>query len=637
MSTKSAVAELWRTDGVHSTKLRISPQDIYTNFAFQTTADADVPNGASVLVLGASGCFSQVQLPSGRQGWVKTTHLRASSTTIKAESPSTPRVSGSSSARTPPTQPRLPSHSSHHASDFDGFASSRQLHRAVGCNQRVAGSSAKSAAVPDVDMCLDAMKERLEVLQRVDSPITRSDFSTRSPADKLKYLERISGSSPSASAHVSQPAAAVSSADQAWEGLEEFCDVLFDVVSKRSTSDSQGWRSKSVAQKIRYLAELKTPIIGNTPLPSKSGFVRAHKYPVFLAAEAMATMTDEQRMIMLNFQNASSNYMLKRSQEKHNQWEQELRDCVEKGKAMSPAAIQHVACQVHSLIEHYQAELATPDADKAQLDGWLKEALKPLTLINPTGADEKFKAGKGLDRPIDKALERFSDRRLLRDVRELFNQAKREAAASELRNEQIEDPALAYLCAKSKGISGHSAHSFAKGRQFTPDERPYRMKKDGTFDQRFKIKDASQLHRHSQQSSDLCSGHDCVGRISSADHRYFPSSPHTFSTGVHTAADGNRFRITREGSFDQRFKIKGFSQLQLHSHSPIVGAGYDCVGGAGFTDHCPSFAFGGGGFSVSQGAPSSFAPRQPHSGPRAGDGSLDMRFACNRGKSKYDD
>ena len=172
MSNKSAVAELRRA--FHQiAHLAAGHLHQFRFCTFQNTADADVPNGASVLVLGASGCFSQVQLPSGRQGWLKTTHLRASSTTIKSESTSTPSVSGSSSARTPPTQPRLPSHSSHHAFDFDGFASSRQLHRAVGCSQRVAGSSAKSAAVPDVDMCLDAMKEQLEVLQRVDSPITR--------------------------------------------------------------------------------------------------------------------------------------------------------------------------------------------------------------------------------------------------------------------------------------------------------------------------------------------------------------------------------------------------------------------------------------------------------------------------------
>lgn len=81
---------LSRTDSETSTKLRTTPQDVYTNFAFQNTADADVPNGTAVRVMSSSGCFSLVQLPSGRQGWVKTTHLKASSAPHEATSPPAP-------------------------------------------------------------------------------------------------------------------------------------------------------------------------------------------------------------------------------------------------------------------------------------------------------------------------------------------------------------------------------------------------------------------------------------------------------------------------------------------------------------------------------------------------------------------
>jgi serine/threonine protein kinase len=81
---------LSRTDSETSTKLRTSPQDVHTNFAFQNTSDADVPNGTAVRVLSASGCFSHIQLPSGRQGWAKTAYLKASPAPLEAASPSAP-------------------------------------------------------------------------------------------------------------------------------------------------------------------------------------------------------------------------------------------------------------------------------------------------------------------------------------------------------------------------------------------------------------------------------------------------------------------------------------------------------------------------------------------------------------------
>ncbi len=220
--------------------------------------------------------------------------------------------------------------------------------------------------------------------------------------------------------------------DSKWENLVAFLDYAYDVTDTkaRMRSESLGWKSKSVSEKIRYLAESKSPLLGNDPLPVERGFVRAHKYPVFLAAEAMATMTDEQRAIMLNFQNCSTNYMLKRSQEKHNEWELEFRNCAKKGMAMSQAAVQHVKCQMHSLIQFYQTELSKPGTDKLQMDGWLKEALKPFTL-NPTGAHERSKPGRDFGKQIEAALEDFPNRRLHREVMSLFDAAKQEALVKE--------------------------------------------------------------------------------------------------------------------------------------------------------------------------------------------------------------
>ena len=424
MTTKVAVAVLSRPDGGGSTKLRSSPQDGFTNFSLQNTRDADVPNGTAVQVLGLSGAFSQVQLPSGRQGWVKTVNLISSSAHGKAESPSASRVSGSSSARTPVTLPRAPARPTPHRFDFEspsltprslsallraahgtsddedeshvsfygnfglaafrsiGGAQSRSTNDSTASRAKFAAQLSDSSAAPspDVDMCLQTMKDRVELLQRVSTPMSRSDFDSKSSAQKLQYLARLSGGSESAP-RVSAPAPTDAVADQSWQDLEAFCDTLYDC-ARSSTRESTAWQSKSVTQKIRYLAELKTPMIGNTPLPARDGFVRAHKYPVFLASEAAAAMTDDQRMIMLNFQNSKINQMYKPSQEKHNKWEKELRDCFEKGKAMSPAAIQHVTCQVQSLVEYYQTEVAKPGADKAQMDGWLKQTLKPL-MFNP--------------------------------------------------------------------------------------------------------------------------------------------------------------------------------------------------------------------------------------------------------------
>jgi serine/threonine protein kinase len=81
---------LSRNDSEPSTKLRTTPQDVYTNFAFQNTDDADVPNGTAVRVLSDSGSFSRVQLPSGRQGWAKTAYLKPSSAPLEAASFSAP-------------------------------------------------------------------------------------------------------------------------------------------------------------------------------------------------------------------------------------------------------------------------------------------------------------------------------------------------------------------------------------------------------------------------------------------------------------------------------------------------------------------------------------------------------------------
>jgi hypothetical protein len=328
---------------------------------------------------------------------------------ILAESPSTPRSAGSAAdpPRTPSTQPRVSAPPSHLTSkDFEPPSPKSQSAGGV-CGGGAAMSTKRDFKAKDLRDSSASSKWVQEHLQATQCVSEEHHVPVREDEDSKRV------------------------------NLEAFLDNTYDVVCAKLPhhpfpSDSQGWKSKSVTQKIRYLAELKTWMLGNDPLPVKSGFVRAHKYPVFLAAEAMSTMTDEQRMIMLNFQNSSSNYMMKRSQEKHNEWEQEFRNCVGEGKAMSSAAIQHVKCQVHSLIVHYQTQIACPSANKVQLDGWFKAALMPFT-INPTGTQQNFKPGHGLEKQIDAALESFPYHLQL-SVKSLFAEAKRVALETLERN-----------------------------------------------------------------------------------------------------------------------------------------------------------------------------------------------------------
>jgi hypothetical protein len=648
-----------------------------------------------------------------------------------SESPPASHISGWSSARTPSTQPRASARSTSRHLDFaspskspnslsalfitaqgvsdDDDRSPVSLHGAfgpmsfcsvVGGKSRSKNHSATRRAqfeamlsdptgvpFPDVDVCFQSMKDRVEQQHHISTPMSRSVFDCKSAAQKLQYLTEISGASDSSTSapRVYPPTSSDALGDHSWQDLEAFCDTLYDC-ARTSAHDSKAWQSKSVTQKIRYLAELKTPMIGNTPLPPKKGFVRAHKYPVFLASEAAATMTDEQRMIMLNFQNSKINQMYKPSQEKHNKWEKELRNCFEKGKAMSPAAIQHVTCQVQSLVEYYQTELAKPGTDRAQMDDWLKQTLKPL-MFNPTGADEKFKPGKDFQAQIEAALNRFSDGRLKEDVKALFAKAKREVLESDDlwdQNAHIRDFAGNYDRSTSKAGPFKSKMtpepSSMRGQGIAGDGRHYRITDDGNFDQRYKIKDISQLQQRSQSSASIV-GYDCVAGQVDADYS-FPFSAHSLARGEHTAADGRHYRITDDGNFDQRYKIKDISQLQQRSQSSASIVGYDCVAGQVDADY--SFPFSahslargehtaadgrhyritddgnfdqrykikdisqlqqrsqssasivGGDFQVMP----NFAAAQTHSrhsGPRCPDGSLDMRHACNRGKSKFDD